>query len=70
MSTEENPTSGASASGSGTRLYPTMDQAAIAAAHRSIKKSFDLFAPLGDKTSHNSLDSVLAKAYLLVDFSP
>ena len=56
MSTQENSTSEAPYSGSGTHLYLTMDQAAIAAAHRSMKKSFDFFPPLGDKTSINSLD--------------
>ena len=70
MSNEQTTQPVASASGAGARLHPTMDQAAIAAAHRSIKKSFDLFAPIGEKTSLNSLDSVLAKAYLLVDFNP
>ena len=70
MSTNENSTSGASSFGSGTLMYPTTDQAAIASAHRSIKKSFDLFPSLDDKLQQNLLDSVLVKTYLLVAFYP
>ena len=32
--------------------------------------SFDLFSPISEKTSLYSLESVSAKAYLLVDFNP
>ena len=70
VSIEQTTQEVASVSVTTTSLHLSVHQVYIAAPNRRIMKLFEFFVPIGDKKSLSSLDSVLGKAYLLVDLYP